>query len=148
MSQLNCLLIGLLMCLALPSDAAYIERHVVSISTDGSGDDTEYTAVVTGCVLQVKYTPGASPIDTNGDLDITGEVSGVVIANHDNIGTSAFTKVYLQATHGVDGSASLYAAGGEPVEALICVANERIKVVIANGAASKTGDFYIYVGGY
>lgn len=126
----------------------YAKRHRVTVTTDGSGNYTGYTEVVTGYVLQVTYTPdGTSPLDTNADLDITGEDSGTVIANHDNIGTSAFTRAYRQATHDTLGAASLYAAGGEPVEDKICVANERIKLVIANGAGAKAGIFDIYVGG-
>lgn len=146
MSKLKSVLLGLLLCAALPLNAAYIERHAIAVTTSAGGAFTDYTPVVTGCVLQVRYVPSGSPIDTNGDLDITGEVSGVVIANHDNIGTSAFTKAYRQATHGVDGAASLYATDGKPVEALVCVASERIKLVIANGGSVLSGTFYIYVG--
>jgi len=124
----------------------YIERHVINVLTDGAGAFTGFTPLVQGLVWQVAYIPGASPIDTAGDLDITGEESGVVIANHDNIGTAAFTKAYRQATHDILGAASLFAAAGEPVETPVAVANERIKLVIANGAAAKTGTFHIYVG--
>jgi hypothetical protein len=126
--------------------AEYVNLQTVAITTNGSGADTEYTAVVTGCVAQVHYIPdGTAPLDTGADLDITMETTGVVVANHDDIGTSAFTRAYRQATHGVDGSASLYAGSGEPVEAPICVANDRLKVVIANGASTKSGTFYIWV---
>lgn len=125
----------------------YVERHEVAVLTDGSGDFSGFTPLVSGRVWQVCYTPdGTSPLDTGADLDITGESSGVVIANHDNIGTAAFTRAYRQATHGVDGSASLYAAAGEPVETPVVVANERIKVAIAQGGAAKQGTFHIYVG--
>jgi hypothetical protein len=83
---------------------------------------------------------------TGADLDITLKESGVVVANHDNIGTSAFTKVYKQATHAIDGSASLYAAGGEPTEDYVFVAGEPIRLVIANGGNAKSGTFYIWTG--
>lgn len=126
----------------------YVERHVVSVTTDASGDFTGYTPVVKGEVLQVRYIPdGTSPLDTGADLDITCEQSGVVVANHDNIGTSAFTKAYRQASHGVDGTAALYAAGGAAVNAPIVAASERLKLVIANGGNAKSGVFHIYVGG-
>ena len=140
------LLAALLCLLAFNASAEYVNLQTVAITTDTGGDDTEYTAVVTGCVAQVRYIPDATtPLDTGADLDITGEDTGIVVANHDNIGTSAFTVAYRQATHAVDGSASLYAAAGEPVEAPVCVANERLKVVIANGASTKSGTFYIWI---
>lgn len=123
-----------------------IKVFTVSVLTDASGDFTATTAATSGKIVQVRYVPdGSSPLDTGADLDITGSKSGVVIANHDNIGTAAFTNVYRQATHGVDGSASLYAAAGEPVEAPIYVAQEGITLTISNGGNAKAGKFYIYL---
>ena len=141
------LLLAALLCLvAFAASAEYVQLQTISITTTSGGADTEYTAVVTGCVAQVRYVPHATtPLDTGADLDITLETSGVVVANHDDIGTSAFTSVYLQATHGADGSASLYAAAGEPVEAPVCVANDRLKVIIGSGGDTKSGTFYIWI---
>ena len=65
--------------------------------------------------------------------------------NKDDIGPSAFPRVYLQATHWADGSASLYAAAGEPVEAPVCVANDRLKVIIGSGGGTKSGTFHIWI---
>jgi len=143
MKRLICFLLA---CLPLVANGAYISRELISVTTSAGGAFTGYTNVVTGCVLQVTYVPGGSPIDTNGDIDFTGEVSGTVIANHDNIGTSLFTAAYRQATVGVTGAAALYAGGGTAVNDLICVANERIKLVVANGGNVTTGSFYVYVG--
>jgi hypothetical protein len=125
-----------------------IKRFTVPVTTDASGDFSGATAATSGEVVQVRYIPdGSSPLATGADLTLTAGTSGVVIANHENIGTSAFTKVYRQATHGVDGSASLYAAGGEPVESCIYVAQETIDLVIANGGNALSGVFHIYVEG-
>lgn len=119
----------------------------VPVTTDGAGAATAFTvSPVMGRVEYVRYTPdGAAPLDTAADLDITGENSGVVVANHDNIGTSAFTRAYRQALHGVDGAAALYASAGEPVLGKIAIAGERLKVVIASGGATKSGTFDIIV---
>jgi hypothetical protein len=123
---------------------AEIVRHRISVTTDAGGDATAFTPVAFGRVLQLRYVPdGTSPLDTAADLDITLKESGVVVANHDNIGTSAFTKVYRQATHGIDGSASLYAAGGEPTEDHVFVAGEPIKLVIASGGNAKSGTLVV-----
>lgn len=124
----------------------YVERHSVEIETDASGDATAYTPVVTGMIQQVRYVPdGTAPLDTGADVDITGDTSGIVIFDKDNIGTSAFAVAPRQPTHDTGGVASLYAAAGEPVEDRIAVALERLKVVVAQGGASKTGTFHIYV---
>lgn len=123
-----------------------VELHTVAIATDANGDFTGYTAVVKGEIRQYRYVPGAAALDTGADLDITGETTGIVISNQDNIGTSAFTKVPRAATHDETGTASLYAAGGEPVEDRIAVAGERLKVVIASGGNTKSGTLYIWVG--
>lgn len=118
----------------------------LEVLTDASGDYTGYTLPVSGRVEHVRYTPdGTSPLDTGADLDITGDSSGVVLANHDNIGTAAFTRAYRQATHGVDGAAALYAAAGTGVFDKVAFAGERLKLVIANGGNVKAGIFDITV---
>lgn len=127
----------------------YVERHVLSVTTDGAGAATVYSdKPVTGCVLQVTYVPdGTSPLDTGADLTITGEASGVAVVTKANIGTAAFTLAPRQPTHGAaDGAAALYAAGGAAVNDCVALAAERIKLVIAQGAATKSGVFHVYVG--
>ena len=122
-----------------------LRRYQIDVTTDGSGNFTGYTEKnVRGKVVQVGYVPGAQPIDTNGDIDITGETTGTVIANHDNIGTAAFTKVYKQPVHTAAGVASVY-AGTDGVLEYVYICDERIKLVVANGASAKTGKFYIWV---
>lgn len=140
--------LALIIFLIIPgiAKAEYVLLQTVSITTDASGDDTEFTGVVTGCVSAVRYVPdGTSPLATGADLDITGEITGIVVSNQDNIGTSAFTVAPRQATHGVDGTAALYAAAGTAVNTPVCVANERLKVVIAQGGDTKSGVFYILI---
>ena len=126
----------------------YLERHELAVTTDGSGDATVYSErVISGVVHQVRYVPdGTSPLATGADVDLTGEVSGVVVWDEDDIGTSAITRAPRQATHGVDGVASLYAAAGEPVETAVAVAGERLKLVVAQGGAAKQGTFHVYAG--
>jgi len=124
-----------------------VTRHRIVATTDASGNFTGFTqGAVNGKVEQVSYIPdGATPLDTNSDLDITGEVTGLVVANHDNIGTAAFTRAYRQATHNADGSAALYAAAGTPVNDKVAIAGERLKLVIAQGGNTKSGTFDIIV---
>lgn len=125
----------------------YVTRETLTLTVDASGDATVYSERVQGRVLQLRYVPDATtPLDTGADLTITGEDTGVAIATLVNIGTAALTKVPRQATHGIDGSASLYAAAGEPVEEPVYLAGERIKCVVAQGGVSKTGQLHIFIG--
>ena len=125
---------------------SYIERHTVALLTDSSGDFTGFTPVVKGRVVQLRYIPdGSTPLDTDADLDVTGEATGVVIYSQDSIGTVAFTKAPRQPVHDVAGVASLYAAAGEPTEVPVVVAGERLQVVIADGGNVLSGVLYLWV---
>jgi hypothetical protein len=126
----------------------YVERHELTLTTDSSGAATGYIGPVTGRVLQVRYVPHAStPLDTNADVTISGEASGVNVLTKANIGTAAFTVAPRQATHAAaDGAAALYAAGGAAVNDCVVVAGERLKVVVAQGADTKTGTVHVWVG--
>ena len=125
----------------------YVERLALAVTTDASGNATVYSGVIHGQVLQVRYVPdGTSPLDIGADIDLTGETSGLVVIDKDNIGTSAFTVAPRQATHSVGLAAALYAAGGEAALAPIAIAGERLKLVVANGGNTKLGTFYIWVG--
>lgn len=127
---------------------ARFTRHVVSVTTDASGDVTAYTTdPVNGYVHSIRYLPGSAALDTGADVDITGEVTGIVVLNDDNIGTSAYTVMPRMATQDETNTASLYAAAGEPVEDRVAIAGERIKVVVASGGDTKSGAFHIVVEG-
>lgn len=125
----------------------HLNCYTVALTTDGSGDATGYTEPATGFVRAIRYIPNAStPLDTNADLTVTGNTTGIGVVTKANIGTSAFTVMPRGATaSAVDGSALTF-DGTRAVNDLIPVANEAVKVVIANGAATKSGTFYVYVG--
>lgn len=114
------------------------------LTATGGGYSTTFSPRA-GHFRQYRYVPDAtSPVDTNGDLDIAGAQSGFVYVNQDNIGTTAFQKLPRYATADETGTASLYAAGGEPVEGIMAVA-EPITVTITNGADAKKGVLYIWI---
>jgi hypothetical protein len=122
----------------------YAHGEAVTVTTDGSGDATAYTSrIYNGRVLQIRYVK----VDySNGvDFDVTAETSGAVIWDQDNVNASV-TLCPRQATTDTAGAASLYAAGGEPVETDIWVRDERIKFVVASGGAAHSGVFHVVVG--
>ena len=126
----------------------FVTRFGVSLTTDSASAATSYTSEpVNGRVLQIRYVPdGSTPLDTSADVDITGEVTGVVIANLVNIGTSAFTRAIRQPVHAPNGAIGLYAAAGATVQDHVVLAGERIQVAVASGGATKLGTFHIWVG--
>ena len=118
----------------------------VPITTNAGGAFSATTPSVDGEVAHYRYVPAASnELDTGADLDIVGSSSGVVIANQDNIGTSAFTRAPRQATHTVAGAGFVYASGGEAVSDGIFVTGEGLTVTIAAGGNVKSGTLYIAV---
>lgn len=125
---------------------SYAERHIVSLTTDTSGNATGYTPVVMGPIRTIRYiADGTAPFDGTADFTITLEATGEsVLAKTDVAGS--FTAAPRQATHAVDGTASLYAAGGTAVTDQIVAARDRVKIVVAQGGSTKGGSFHVVVG--
>lgn len=123
----------------------YVERHLVTPITASDGSATSYTPVLTGRLISIQYAKHATLNYTDGvDFTITAETTGQSLWVDTNVNASE-TVAPRQPTHDSAGAASLYAAGGEPVEDYICLANERVKIVIAAGGDTKQGNFYITV---
>ena len=120
-----------------------MQRHVVTITTDASGDFTGHTVVTNGLVHAVRFVD--TDLDATADITLTCGASGMAILTMTD---QANTGTYQPqgATHSTAGAAALYAAGGTAVLAPIPVADETIKVVVAQGGNVKTGTLHIYVG--
>lgn len=110
-----------------------LQQTTTAIATDGSGDATVYLgSKMRGLLLALKYTPGS--IETGADITITGETSGIPILTKENAGTSdVFFYPRALANAVADGAA------GTNSQEYIPLAEERIKVVVANGGDSKEG---------
>lgn len=121
-------------------------RFTVSPTTDGSGDATAYTPPLNGRILAVIYTKdGTSPYATGVDFTLTLAESGQPVWDEDDVDASK-TVAPRQPTHASDGTASLYAGGGEPVEDYIWAIDEALQIVIASGGDTKVGEFQVIVG--
>jgi len=122
----------------------YVKKYVVDITTFAEGDDagkgTGYTPVVNGRILTIRYLKATtgSFADTV-DFDVTTEDSGVVVWDEDDVTASA-TVLPRQAVHSTAGVAS-----GTESDCLY-VANERIKIEVADGGNGKVGQFVVLVG--
>ena len=119
--------------------------YQLNILTNASGAWSQTIHPKAGKLTQYRYVPhGSTPVDTGGDLDVVGAQTAFVYVNQDNIGTTAFQKLPRYATADETGTASLYAAGGEPVEGLMSVA-EPLTATIASGGDSKKGTLYLWI---
>lgn len=118
------------------------KRFVVAITTDGSGDGTGYTPVFSGKISTVRYAK--TDYADGVDFTITLEATGETVWTDTNINASE-TVAPRQATHGTDGAAAVYAAGGSAVMDKIVAAKDRVKIVVASGGDTKSGTFHIVV---
>lgn len=123
---------------------AGMERYVVTVTTDGDGNGTGYTGVAMGFVQAIRYVK--TDYTDGVDFDVTCESSGMIVWDQDNVNATV-TVHPRAATADILGVASLYAGSGEPVETLIPVAGERVKIQISSGGSAHTGTFHVYVGG-
>lgn len=121
-----------------------MKRLEVPITVDASGDGTGYTTEnVHGFIRGIRYvkTDYADTVD----FVITADVAGTPILTVSNV-TASTSWHPRQATHAVDGTASLYAAAGEPVETAIPFAGDRVKIVVDEAGNATSGTFHIWVG--
>ena len=121
---------------------SFAQRLVVTVTTASDGSATAYSENVTGLISQIRYVK--TDFADGSTFTITAEATGETIWTETGVNASA-TRAPRQATHSTAGAAALYAAGGTAVNDMIAVANDRVKIVIANGGATKTGAFHIVV---
>ncbi len=122
----------------------YCRRHTVSVTTAADGSATAYTdTTVNGRVLSIQYVK--TDFDNGVDFTITLETTGQGLWTDTNVNASE-TVCPRQPTHDAAGAALLYAAGGTAQSDFIYAADERVKIVIAQGGNVKTGTFYITTG--
>lgn len=118
------------------------QRYAIAVTTDGAGAAEVYSPTITGTISQIRYVK--TDFDNGVDFTITLEATGETVWTEANVNASA-TRAPRQATHGTDGVAALYAAGGSAVLDKIAAYEDRLKIVIASGGATKTGTFHLVV---
>lgn len=118
------------------------QRLVVPVTTIADGSATAYSPVVSGRIETIRYVK--TDFDNGVDFTITAEATGETLWSQLNVNASA-TVAPRQPTHDTAGVASLFAAGGAAVNDGIVLANDRVKIVIAQGGNVKSGTFHIVV---
>jgi hypothetical protein len=123
----------------------WAERHSIIVTTESDGTAVAYAdGPITGRVLQVRYVKG--DYEAGVEIAIEAEATGKVIWAEQDVDASK-TVAPRQATHTTAGVPALYLDGeGEAVLDHIVLAQDRIKVSIAQGGNGKSGTFHFLIG--
>ena len=118
-----------------------LTRVSVAVVTDDLGAAVAYSPQCNGLVRTVEYVkPQSGGLDVATDIDIIADVSGAVIWTNDDLASSKVIHPLAQAQDNT----------GEDITgayAPICLADERIKITVANGGDSLSGTFIFTIEG-
>lgn len=120
----------------------HVERHLVTITTDGSGDGTGYTPNVTGRILGIRYVK--TSYDDTIDFTVTLEATGEAVMVGTNVNASASFYPRVGVTDASGAAATL--DGTRLMRDSVHAAGDRVKIVVAQGGSSKVGAFYVIIG--
>lgn len=121
-----------------------IRRFTIPITVNSDGDAEVYSPVIRGKLVSIRYIK--TDFADGVDFVLTGETSGQTIWSEEAVNASA-TRYPRAPTHSTAGVAALYASGGEAVNDMIALADERIKIVVGDGGDTKTGTLHIVIDG-
>lgn len=120
-------------------------KFTVVATSDGSQVGTHYTPYFNGFIESVQYVKdGTTPYTDGVDFTITVDETGENIWTDTNVNASEVVRPRA-ATHTTAGVAAVYAAAGTAVNDRIALGRDRVKIVLAQAGASKTGTFVITV---
>jgi hypothetical protein len=120
-----------------------MKRYKVTVTTAGDGTATAYSPRLSGDLAAIHYVK--TDFADGVDFTITSEATGQSLWTDTNINASEVVNPRVP-THDQVGAALLFADGGTAVADKIPLANDRVKIVIAQGGNAKTGTFHILVG--
>ena len=124
-----------------------MRSYTRTITTDASGNATDYTPSVTGKLHAIHYIKnGTTPYSNGVDFTITNETTGETLWAQLNVNATVSVRPRA-ATHDSTGTAALYAAGGVAVLDYFALARHRIKIVIAQGGNTLVGSFVFVIEG-
>lgn len=119
-----------------------MRRQKITVTTAADGSATAYSPRLSGKVHSIHYVKGDF---ANGvDFAVTAEATGENLWTESDVNASA-VRYPRAATHTQAGAAALYAAGGTGILDKPGLANDRVKIVVAQGGSAKTGAFHILI---
>jgi len=121
---------------------SFVVKSIITATTTAGGAATVYSETLNGRILAILYDGG---LDATADLTITTEKTLQGVWTETDVTNSATFRAPRLATHDTVGAASLYAATFEVLD-YIWLAEERLKIVVAQGGNAETGVFTLLVG--
>lgn len=121
---------------------AFFQRIPVVVTTDASGDATVYSEAVNGYLMQIDVP---ADFDNTGDITITKENGAETLYAGTNV--AAAVTVYPHVPAQDSAGADVTYDGTNEIYTRMAFANERIKIVVAQGGNALSGTFYFVVGG-
>lgn len=118
-----------------------LSRFSVAVTTSAQGAAVAYSPQCNGLIRTVEYVkPTSGGLDAATDIDIIADVSGAVIWTNDDLAASKVIHplAQAQANTGADITGAY---------APICLADERIKITVANGGNAASGTFIFTIEG-
>jgi len=118
-----------------------LSRFTVNVTTSALGAAVAYSPQCNGLVRTVEYVkPISGGLDAATDIDIIADVSGAIIWTNDDLSASKVIHPLAQAQ---DNTGADITGAYAP----ICLADERIKITVANGGATLSGQFVFTIEG-
>ena len=122
-----------------------VRTHVIDAPSTSGQVGTHYSPWLSGFIESVEYVKaGSNPYTDGVDFTITSDVTGENIWTDTNVNASEVVRPRA-ATCSTAGVASLYAGSGTAVNDRIALGRDRVKIVLAQAGASKSGSFRITV---
>lgn len=117
-------------------------KFTVALTSTGAQVGTAFSPFLTGHVQSIQYlkTDYADGVD----MTVTAEATGEAIWTGTDVNAATVVRPRA-ATCTTAGVASLYAAAGVAVNDTIAVSRDRVKIVLAQAGATKSGSFVITV---
>lgn len=112
-----------------------VTRETVSVTTAADGSATAYSGQITGRIHSIHYVK--NNFDDGVDFTITLEATGESLWTDTNVNASEKVYPVVAANLGGTGGASTL------TEVPLYAANDRVKIIIAQGGNVKTGAFRI-----
>jgi hypothetical protein len=122
-----------------------VRRFVIPITVDENGDAEDYSPVLSGKLVSIRYIKD----DFAGDdlaFVITSEETGATLWSEEDV-TASTTRHPRGATQNAAGAAALYANAGQAVNTKIALSQDRVKFVIAGAGDETSGAFHLTING-
>lgn len=115
----------------------HVERQRIAVVTDASGNATVFSDYITGEIASISYAK--NDFADGVDFTITLEATGQSLWTDTNVDASE--TVYPVAPANLAGTGAASTLSERPIRA----ANDRVKIVIAQGGNAKSGMFHLVI---